>query len=107
VNAVQPGLLAPSANFQIGGKQYAVALHIDGTYVLPPGSIPGLTTRHAQPGETILMYGIGFGNVTPSILAGQIVSAQNQLARPLTLQFANVPSTLQYDGLAPTARYSP
>jgi len=101
VNAVQPGLLAPSANFQIGGKQYAVALHIDGSYVLPPGSIPGLTTRQAQPGETILMYGIGFGNVTPSILAGQIVSAQNQLAQPLTLQFANVPSTLQYDGLAP------
>jgi len=85
VNAVQPELLAPSANFQIGGKQYAVALHIDGTYVLPPGSIPG---------ETILMYGIGFGNVTPSILAGQIVcpepvgAATHSAVRQRTLNVA-------------------
>jgi uncharacterized protein (TIGR03437 family) len=39
--------------------------------------------------------------VTPASPAGQIVSGQNQLAQPLTLQFANVAATLQYDGLAP------
>jgi uncharacterized protein (TIGR03437 family) len=101
VNAVQPGLLAPPVNFLIGGKQYVAALHADGTFVLPPGSIAGLQTRQAQPGETILLYGVGFGNVTPASPAGQIVSGQNQLAQPLTLQFANVAATLQYDGLAP------
>jgi uncharacterized protein (TIGR03437 family) len=101
VNAVQPGLLAPPANFLVGGRQYAEALHADGTFVMPPGSIPGLTTRLAKPGETILLYGIGFGNVTPSSPAGQIVSGQNQLAQPLTVSFANVAGTLLYDGLAP------
>lgn len=101
VNAVQPSLLAPTANFLIGGKQYVAALHTDGTFVLPPGAIPGLQTRQAQPGETILLYGIGFGSVTPATAPGQIVSGQNQLAQPLTMQFGNVGATLQYDGLAP------
>lgn len=101
VNAIQPGLLAPSTSFLINGKQYVVAQHADGTFVLPPGAIPGLTTSQAKPGETILMYGVGFGAVTPSFNAGQIVGAQNQLAQTMLMQFGNVPATLTYDGLAP------
>lgn len=101
VNAVEPGLLAPAANFLIGGKQYVAALHADGTFVLPPGSIAGLDTREAQPGETIVLYGIGFGSVTPDTPAGQIVSGQTRLAQALTVSFNNVPGTLVYDGLAP------
>jgi uncharacterized protein (TIGR03437 family) len=96
-----PGLLAP-ASFQVGGKQYIVALHADGTtYVLPPGAIPGLPARQAQPGETILLYGIGFGSVTPNIAAGQIVTAANQLSQQVQFLFNGSPGTVQYDGLAP------
>jgi hypothetical protein len=40
-----------------------VAQHVDGTFVLPPVSIAGVATMQAKPGETILMYGIGFGTV--------------------------------------------
>jgi uncharacterized protein (TIGR03437 family) len=101
VNAAQPGLLAPAPTFLLGGKQYVVAQHADGSFVLPPNSIAGVTTRQAQPGETIILYGIGFGSVTPAIGAGQIVSAANQLAQPLTIQFGSVTATVQYDGLAP------
>ena len=101
VNAAQPGLLAPAPTFVIGGKQYVVAQHADGTFVLPPNSLAGVATRQAQPGEAIVMYGIGFGGVTPAIGAGQIVGVSNQLAQPLTIQFGNVTATVQYDGLAP------
>jgi uncharacterized protein (TIGR03437 family) len=101
VNATQPGLLAPAPTFVIGGKQYVVAQHADGTFVLPPNSIAGVSSRQAQPGETIVMYGIGFGGVTPAINAGQIVGVANQLAQPLTVQFGSVTATVQYDGLAP------
>jgi uncharacterized protein (TIGR03437 family) len=100
VNPVQPGLLAPSI-FQIGGKQYVVALLPDGTYVLPPGAIAGVASRQAHPGETIVMYGIGFGPVTPSFAAGQIVTANNQLAQSFQLLFGQTPAQLPYDGLAP------
>jgi uncharacterized protein (TIGR03437 family) len=100
VNPVQPGLLAPSA-FQIGGKQYVVALLPDGTYVLPPGSIAGVASRQAHPGETILMYGIGFGSVSPNFPAGQIVTASNQLTQSFQLVFGQTPAQLPYAGLAP------
>jgi uncharacterized protein (TIGR03437 family) len=62
-----PGLLAP-ATFQINRRQYVVALHLDGTYVLPPGVIAG---------EPIFLYGLGLGTVTPNMPAGQIVVAPN------------------------------
>jgi uncharacterized protein (TIGR03437 family) len=62
VNARQAALLAPPS-FLIGGKQSVVAQHVDGTFVLPPVSIAGVATTRAKPGETILMYGIGFGTV--------------------------------------------
>jgi uncharacterized protein (TIGR03437 family) len=100
VNQAQPGLLAPNS-FLIGGKQYVTAMHADGTFVLPPNAIAGLSTRQAQPGETILLYGVGFGSVTPSINAGQIVGVANQLSLPLQMQFAQSPATIIYSGLSP------
>jgi len=100
VNATQPGLLAPTT-FQIGGNQYVVALLPDGTYVLPTGAIPGVTSRPAQPGETITLYGVGFGSVTPAIPAGQIVTQQNQLTVPVQFSFGQTAATVTYDGLAP------
>jgi len=103
VNATQPGLLAPSS-FNIGGKQYAAALFSDGvTYILPPGSIPGVTSRRAQPGDTITLYGIGFGAVVPNIPAGQIVQQVNTLAAPFQLNFGTTQASVTYDGLAPNA----
>jgi uncharacterized protein (TIGR03437 family) len=102
VNPTEPGMLAP-ASFKIGGKQYVVAQFADGTYVLPPGSIAGVTSRQAKPGETIVIYGIGFGPVTPSLAAGQIEQAQNQLASPLQIMFGSTSAHLSYFGLAPGA----
>jgi uncharacterized protein (TIGR03437 family) len=95
-----PGLLAP-ATFQINGRQYVVALHLDGTYVLPPGVIAGVPSRQAAPGETILLYGIGFGTVTPNMPAGQIVNATNQLTQAVQFLFNGAAGTVQYGGLAP------
>jgi uncharacterized protein (TIGR03437 family) len=100
VNSAEPGLLAPAA-FLIGGKQYAVAILPDGSYVLPAGAIAGVASRPAHPGETITLYGIGFGSVVPSIPAGQIVTASNQLAASLQILFGQTSAQLAYDGLAP------
>jgi uncharacterized protein (TIGR03437 family) len=101
VNAEQPGLLAP-ASFNIGGKQYVVALFSDGAYVLPPGAIAGVTSRRAQPGDTITLYGVGFGSVIPNIPAGQIVQQANALASSFQLKFGQSQATVTYDGLAPS-----
>lgn len=104
VKALQQGLVAPPS-FQVGGKQYVVATFLDGvTYVAPPNSIPGVTSRQAKPGDTIVLYGVGFGPVTPAIPAGQIVQQNNSVASPVTFSFgATAAATPSYQGLAPGA----
>jgi uncharacterized protein (TIGR03437 family) len=101
VNALEPGLVAPSS-FLIGGKQYAVATFTDGvTYVLPTNAIPGVPSRPANPGDTIVLYGVGFGPVTPAIPAGQIVQQNNSLTTPVTFSFGGTPAAAPgYAGLA-------
>ena len=47
------------------GKQYAAATHADGSLIGPPNLIKGVTTTPAKPGETIVLYGTGFGGTTP------------------------------------------
>jgi uncharacterized protein (TIGR03437 family) len=100
VALAQPGLFAP-ASFNVGGKQYVGATFTDGTtFVAPPNSIKGVTSRQAKPGETIILYGVGFGTVSPGIPAGQIVQQVNTLTLPLSIFFGTTSATLQYSGLA-------
>ncbi len=97
-----PGLLAPS-NYSSGGTQYMVAtFQSDGAYVLNAGLAQtfGLKGRPAKPGDLIIAYGVGFGDVTPSILPGTIVSQANALVNPVTFSFGSTPATLSYSGLA-------
>jgi uncharacterized protein (TIGR03437 family) len=101
VNATEPGLLAP-ASFKIGANQYAVAQFSDGTYVLPAGAIANVNSRPAKPGETIVIYGVGFGSVTPNIPAGEIVTEANQLSAPFEILFGKTSAQLPYFGLAPS-----
>lgn len=101
VNQTEPGLLAPAA-FTINKKQYVAALLSDGTYALPENAIPGVASRPAMPGETVTIYGVGFGPVTPDFPAGTIVTAQNTLTNSLQILFGNTAATLSYQGLAPS-----
>jgi uncharacterized protein (TIGR03437 family) len=101
LNLTQPGLLAPPS-FKVGGKQYVVALFPDGTYVAPTGAIAGVTSKPAKVGDTITLYGVGFGPVTPDVPAGQIApSTPNALSAPFQIFFGNTPAPLAYAGLAP------
>jgi uncharacterized protein (TIGR03437 family) len=103
VQAVQPGLLAPSS-FQVGGQQYVGALASDfQTFILPAGAVAGVKSRPAKPGETIVFYGVGFGSVTPNLNAGTLVSQKNTLSTPIEIRFGKVPAALSYDGMAPGA----
>jgi uncharacterized protein (TIGR03437 family) len=110
INTLQPGLLAPSS-FAVSGKQYVVAFDASqataavptGPYVLPPGAISGLSSAYAKPGDTIVIYGVGFGGVSPSSVsdAGQVVSATNTLSNPFSMSIGGSVAPLLYYGLAP------
>jgi uncharacterized protein (TIGR03437 family) len=101
VNPTAAGMLAP-ASFKIGGLQYLAALFPDyQTFVLPPGAISGVASRRAKSGDVIVIFGTGFGPVTPNIPAGQIAQVGSTLALPLQIYFGSTLATLQYSGLAP------
>ena len=81
-SGIEAGLLAP-ASFKIGANQYVVALASDGaTYILPTGAIPGVASRPAKPNETITLYGIGFGLVSPPTAAGEIAPGSSRTLCP-------------------------
>lgn len=100
--ALAPGLLAPSV-FNIGGKQYLVATFAsDGAYVLnaSTGAGLGIDSRPAKAGDTIIAYGVGFGDVTPANLPGVIEQHSNALNSPVTFSFGSILASTSYSGLA-------
>lgn len=100
--ALAPGFLAPT-NYVANGTQYMVAtFNSDGAYVLntATGASFGLASRPAKPGDLIIAYGIGFGDVTPSILPGIIVGSANGLVNPVTISFGSSSASIAYQGLA-------
>jgi uncharacterized protein (TIGR03437 family) len=74
----------------------------DGAYVLNSslGASFGVNSRPAKPDDVIIAYGIGFGDVTPSILPGVIVQQSNSLVNPVSISFGSTEATLSYQGLA-------
>ncbi|MGA2135318.1 MAG: hypothetical protein ABSH50_23770 [Bryobacteraceae bacterium] len=102
VAAAAPGLYAPSF-LNIGGKQYVGAVSPTSPLVwaLPAGAVSGLTCQPAAPGSTIVLYGVGFGTVTPGVLPGQIDSGQTSLATQVQFNFGSTAATTNYQGLAP------
>ena len=102
VASVKPGLLAPKS-FNIGGKQYVAATFPDGSFALPAGAIPGVASRPAKPGDTVTLWGVGFGPVTPYTPAGQIAIGTTALSLPFQVSFGSTQATLSYAGLAPEA----
>jgi uncharacterized protein (TIGR03437 family) len=101
VIATQPSVLylADPNYFSV---YYAVATFADNvTYALPPGEFPGVASRAAKPGETITFYGVGFGDVTPNIPAGQVSTQLNSLKASLQVLIGGVPATVTYAGLMP------
>jgi uncharacterized protein (TIGR03437 family) len=100
VNAVEPGMLAP-VSFLIKGAQNIVALFSNTTIYVLPLNVAGIQTARAKPGDSLTLYGIGFGPVTPVIPAGQTVQALNQIQSTLKVTFAGTPAVVTYQGLAP------
>ena len=95
------GPVAP-AFFSFDGK-YAAASHADATFVGKTGlfaSAPSLTTP-AKPGETIVLYGTGFGATSPAVEDGTLPGALAGIAGSLTLSIGGTEATASYAGLAP------
>ncbi len=92
IRSTAPGLLAPPS-LKVGDRQYVYAVRAD-------GSVVG-TASPAARGETIILYGIGFGPVSPSStpVAGLIVKEANSLATPPVITLGGVNANVAFAGL--------
>ncbi len=75
---------------------YAIATHADGTLVAPVGKFTG--SSPAARGETVVLWGTGFGPVNPAVVPGE-TSAQ---ALGSTVAYATLTPTIMLGGVTMT-----
>ena len=87
-------------------NQYPAAQHsTDYSLVGPPGLIPGVTTTPAQPGETIVLYGTGFGLPVTAIVPASLTQT-GLLPTPWpAFTIGNVPANVVYASLVTPGLY--
>jgi len=79
--------------FSPQGQKYVAAVRSDGQYIGPTSLYPGLTVP-AQAGDTLLLFGTGFGPTTPSTNFGQTFSGAPLTANIVTATIGGVPATV-------------
>jgi uncharacterized protein (TIGR03118 family) len=87
--------VAPAFFLQSDGIHIA-ATHANGT-LLGPTTISGATP--AAPGETIVLYGTGFGVTNPATPAGQLITSALPLATLPTITVGGTASQVPFAGL--------
>jgi uncharacterized protein (TIGR03437 family) len=85
------------AFFASGNPAYAAAQH--GDYSLVDAAHP------AQPGETILIYGTGFGPTNPPVPTDQLVTTAEPLANSVQFSIGDVNVTPTFAGLVEAGLY--
>jgi uncharacterized protein (TIGR03437 family) len=79
--------------------RFAVAQHADYTAVGMPGLFPDLATTPAKPGETILLYGTGFGPTAPASGIGEIARQAAPLPSLPAVSIGDAPAVVEYAGI--------
>ena len=97
--AVQVGAFSPGL-FTIGGC--AVAVNPDGSLAAPTGSIPGIASHPATPGDSLVLWGSGFGAVNPPATTGNnSLDTLRNVATAPTVSIGGVAATVTFAGLSP------
>jgi len=102
ITATEAGLCQ---GLSFNGNTYVAAV-VNGTstYIYPStANVAGVTSRPAQPGEILNLFGNGFGAVTPAPGQAQVVQNSNSLANKFTIAIGGINATIQYAGLAEQA----
>ncbi|MEI9811688.1 MAG: hypothetical protein WDO18_03005 [Acidobacteriota bacterium] len=86
--------------FNIGGKQYVVALTTNfASFIGRPGILAGVSFVAPKPGDTITIYALGLGPTNPATSAGVTASATGNVTLPLQLKIGGVPASVPFSGL--------
>jgi uncharacterized protein (TIGR03437 family) len=101
--AVQKNQFSPA--FLTFNGAYVAAVHLNYTLLGPPGLIAGATFTPATPGETIALYGVGFGPTNPPQPTGQEPTTAPPLASSFTMTIGGIAVTPSFAGLSGSGLY--
>lgn len=97
VFTVNAGAATPA--FFVDGTKYVAAQHANGGAVGPAAQVSGGDFTPALPGETIQLFGTGFGPMNPFSPAGQTLAAAAPLANTVTVTIGGQPAVVMYAGV--------
>ncbi len=102
IRRVYGGMLAPAA-FRVGGRQYVYASKGNTGTIVSNGTIPGIAAAPARPGETLVLFGSGFGDMSPFgiAIAGAIPNALGRLQFPVTVKIGGIDAQVLFGGVVP------
>jgi len=89
--------------FVLNGGPYVAATHANGSLIGPTTLYPGVSTP-AAPGETIVLYGNGFGPVTPPVVSGSETQSGSLPERP-AIQIGKNKASVTFAGLISPGLY--
>lgn len=95
------GAVAPA--FFLFDGTFVAATHADSSLLGKAGLFPSAptATTPAKPGETIILYGTGFGETSPAVADGTVTSVLAPLATPAKVTIGGVSATVAFGGLVP------
>ena len=105
---------APSFSLLGDGKHVAAEIatpngagaYGGGTYdLLGPSNTFSYNTRPVKAGETLVLYGVGFGPTTPRVPAGQAFTGAAPTTSPVTVTIGGVPASVAFSGLTMAGLY--
>jgi len=92
--AFSPGFFT----YQQEGGRYAIAQDSQWNLLAKPGLLGSVPTRGARPGETIVLYGTGFGPANPRLPAATVVAAAQPLANTVDVTIGGSKAQVTWAG---------
>jgi protocatechuate 3,4-dioxygenase beta subunit len=84
---------------------HVAAVRADGVYLGPPGLIEGVTTVPAQPGDSVLLFGTGFGPTVPSAPEGEVFQEAFPLVNRVSIRIDTTAVDVSFAGLVSPGLY--
>jgi uncharacterized protein (TIGR03437 family) len=103
VLTVQKSSFAPA--FLTFNGTYVAALHKDYSPIGAANLLSGTVTTPANPGETILLYGVGFGPANPPQPSGQLVTTAAPLPNDVQIAIGGQTASVAFAGLVESGLY--
>jgi uncharacterized protein (TIGR03437 family) len=113
-STVTLGQFGPSFSLIASNYVAAIILRLDGSgaygggaydIVGPTGSSLGYKTVAAKAGDTVELFGVGFGPTNPAIPAGRAYSGASATTNPVQIRINNVTVTAGFVGLVAAGLY--